>query len=345
MAPQNWNGEIGKTMKRHLFLLLAFGLSFNAACNGKGETSSNGSEKIMNVHTLLTTDNPMLDVVNHPAFKGFGERLLPRDNNTAYYTTQLNNIYSAMPYSNISPALVTGALNRMIDEVNGGKTIFYDFYTPEQKGNDPSKENTGLFFFRGNPNAPFAVVCPGGAWTIVGSFHEGFPIAIDISEQGYNVFVIRYRIGGERIACEDLAAAIGYIFENAETLKVNTKDYSLWGESARARMAARLSSYGTATYGEKAYPKSVTAVIAYTAHSDYTNNDPPTFTVTGERDGIAPPRTMERRVNAMKAAGMDVEFHVFPNAPHGFDLGAGASAEGWVRNAVQFWERYMTNYN
>lgn len=323
-------------MKRHLFLLLAFGLSFNAACNGKAETSNKGSEKIMNVNTHLTTDNTMLDIVNHPAFKGFGERLLPRDNNTAYYTTQINNVYGAMPYPNISPTLVVDALNRMIDEVNGGKTIFYDFYTPEQKRNDPSKENTGLFFFRGKPNAPFAVICPGGAWTIVGSLHEGFPVAIDISEQGYNVFVIRYRIGGERIACEDLAAAIAYIFENADTLKVNTKDYSLWGESAGARMAARLSSYGTAAYGEKAYPASVTAVIAYTAHSDYTNNDPPTFTVAGERDGIAPPRTMERRVNAMKAAGIDVEFHVFPNAPHGFGLGVGTSAEGWVRNAVQF---------
>ena len=43
----------------------------------------------------------------------------------------------------------------------------------------------------------------------------------------YNAFVTRYRIGGERIACEDLAAAIPYIFANARTLKVSTSNYLL----------------------------------------------------------------------------------------------------------------------
>lgn len=184
-------------------------------------------------------------------------------------------------------------------------------------------------------------MCPGGAWAFVNSLQAGFPIALEINKRGYNVFVIRYRIGGEQIACEDLAAALTYIFANVRTLEVSMSNYSLWGESAGARMATRLSSYGTAYYGERTLPKPATAVIAYTAHSDYTNNDPPTFTVAGGRDGIAPPRTMERRVNAMRAAGVDVAYHVFPDAPHGFALGIGTSAEGWIENAVQFWERHM----
>jgi len=43
----------------------------------------------------------------------------------------------------------------------------------------------------------------------------------------------------------------------------------------------------------------------------------------------------------MRAAGIPVEYYNFPNAPHGFGLGVGTSAEGWVNNAVQFWERYI----
>ena len=43
----------------------------------------------------------------------------------------------------------------------------------------------------------------------------------------------------------------------------------------------------------------------------------------------------------MKAAGVTVEYHVFPNAPHGFGLGIVTSAEGWINNAVRFWERHM----
>jgi acetyl esterase/lipase len=82
------------------------------------------------------------------------------------------------------------------------------------------------------------------------------------------------------------------------------------------------------------------AVIAYTGHTDWTPEDPPTFTIVGDRDGIANPAVMERRVNAMKAAGIPTEFHLYRNVGHGFALGASTSAEGWVHKAVQFWEKH-----
>ena len=280
--------------------------------------------------THLTVNNSTYrDVANHPAFKGFGERMLDRDDNTGDYNRRLTD------------PVIVNAVNHMIDEVRNGRTIFYDFYTPQQKRSDPAKENTGLFFFKGNPCAPFAVMCPGGAWAFVGSLRGGFPIAFEINKKGYNVFVIRYRIGGEQRACEDLAAALTFIFSNTRTFEISTQNYSLWGESAGARMAARLSSHGTVAYGANVNPKPVAAIILYTAHQDFTNNDPPTFTVAGGLDRIAPPATMERRVNAMRAADIPVEYYNFPNAPHGFGLGVGTSAEGWVNNAVQFWERYI----
>ena len=296
----------------------------------------------------LTANNTVGDIVSHHAFSGFGERMLPQDNNSSNYNTRLANVSALMPYhQNVNPADVVNALNQMIDEVQNNKIIFYDFYTAGQKRTNRAAENTGLFFFRGKPGAPFVIVCPGGGWQYVGSLHEGFPIALEISKKGYNAFVIRYRTGGEQIACEDLAAAIAYIHANARTMEVNTENYSLWGFSAGARMAARLSSNitksndGTAAYGPSVLPKPTTAVIAYTGHSDFTINDPPTFTIVGERDGIAPPSAMERRVNAMRAAGIPVEFHRFPNVGHGFALGTGTSAAGWIDNAVRFWERYQ----
>ena len=106
-------------------------------------------------------------------------------------------------------------------------------------------------------------------------------------------------------------------------------------------MAARLSSNGTAFYGEKDYPKPATAVIFYTGHSDFTVNNPPTFSVLGERDGIANPEVMEQRINDMKAAGIDAEFHLYKNIGHGFGLGVGTTAEGWLNNAVRFWEKHI----
>ncbi|MDR2300944.1 MAG: alpha/beta hydrolase [Deltaproteobacteria bacterium] len=294
------------------------------------------------VGTYLTVDSYVRDIVNHPAFDGFGELLLTRDDNSSYYDTRLSNAAVLLPYhQNVVPADIVAALNFMIDEANGGKEIFYDFYTATQKQADDSKKNTGLFFFRGKPGAPFAIISPGGGFSYVGSLHEGFPIAREIKDHGYNAFVIRYRIGGERIACEDLAAAISYILLNAAALNVSSRNYSLWGGSAGARMAARLASYGTGAYGGKNLPPPVTAVIAYTGHTDWTRNDPPTFTIVGERDGIANHAVMERRVNAMKAAGIDTKFHKYPGLGHGFGAGTGTAAQGWVANAVRFWESHL----
>ena len=45
--------------------------------------------------------------------------------------------------------------------------------------------------------------------------------------------------------------------------------------------------------------------MAYTGHSDYSADEPSTFVVVGEQDGIAPPPVMERRVAALRRAGTE----------------------------------------
>ena len=294
------------------------------------------------MHNHLTTSNFVRDIENHPAFEGYGELLLPRDHNARTYDTQLHNIGSLMPYhSHVNPDIVVGALNHMIDERNDGKTIFYDFYTEQKKQEDPTKESTGLFFFRGEPGAPFAIVCPGGGFSYVGSLHEGFPLAQRISELGLNAFVIRYRIGSERYATEDLAAAIAYIFRNAETLGVDTSKYALWGGSAGARMVGNIAINGVSAYGGGDIPKPATAVIAYTGQSSYAGEFSPAFITVAANDWIANVNTVERRVKNLKNAGVDVEYHRVQSAGHGFGLGTGTDAEGWVDLAVQFWQRHI----
>ena len=48
---------------------------------------------------------------------------------------------------------------------------------------------------------------------------------------------------------------------------------------------------------------------------------------------------MQNRINAIKANGTDAQIEVFSGLPHGFGLGTGTVAEGWIDNAVAFWER------
>lgn len=152
---------------------------------------------------------------------------------------------------------------------------------------------------------------------------------------------LQYRTGGADVACEDLAAAISFIFEHAKELQVDTDGYSLWGGSAGARMAAYLGSYGPGAFGGDDLPQAGTVIMQYTGHSDYTEHDPPTYVCVGENDGIADWRTMEGRINRLKALGIDTEFHKYPNLGHGFGLGIGTSAEGWIDDAVVFWEKQL----
>jgi acetyl esterase/lipase len=314
----------------------------NALAGGRGDEIRQGAVSgSMGRH--LNADDSLRNLLGHPAFAGFAGLLLPWDGRRYDEAMRLSDIGSLLPYhSHVDPRTVVGALNRMIDDVNAGHAVFYPFFSEEQKQGQPARENTGLFFFRGKPGAPFAVISPGGGFSYVGAVHEGFPYAAEISAKGYNAFVLRYRAGyGGAVATEDLAAAISYIFRHAKALGVGTRGYSLWGSSAGARMAAAIGSHGVVAYGGDSLTKPSAIVMAYTAHSDRSSAEPPTFVVVGEQDGIAPPASMERRIAALRGAGTEVEYHKFKNLGHGFGPGTGTSAEGWIAEAVRFWEKFI----
>ena len=289
----------------------------------------------------LGVDDTVGDLLKHPAFDGFGRLLLPWDDRRYDTTMRLGEIGSLLPYhSRVDAKVVVASLNRMIDDASAGRAVFHDFYTAAEKQAEPSRGNTGLFFFRGKPGAPFAVIAPGGGFAYVGSVHEGFPFAVEISNRGFNAFVLKYRAGrGGRAATEDLAAALSYIFRNAEALGVTTAGYSLWGSSAGARMAASIGSQGTSAFGGSPLPAPSAVVLLYTGHSEVAAAEPRTFVAVGDGDGIAPPSVMETRVAALKRLGTEVEYHKYPGVGHGFGLGIGTSAEGWIADAVRFWTK------
>ena len=285
----------------------------------------------------------MGDILRHRAFARFSPLILPWDDRAYDEDMPLGRIGSLLPYhTHVDPETVTRALNRLIDDVSGGMQVFYRFYTEAQRREQPARDHTGLFFFRGRPGAPFAVICPGGGFSYVGSVHEGLPYAVEINRSGYNAFVLKYRAGhGGTVATRDLAAAVSYIFRNAGGLGVSTDGYSLWGSSAGARMAAAIGSHGAGRYGGADVPRPSAIVMAYTAHSDHSSDDPPTFVVVGENDGISPPSAMERRVEALRRSGSVVEYREYESLGHGFGPGTGTSAEGWILEATRFWERSL----
>jgi acetyl esterase/lipase len=280
-------------------------------------------------------------MLEHPALKGFAPLLLPRADVAIDRKVRLGDFGSLLPYhTHVDAHDVVAGLNRLIDEVSAGRQVLLDIYSDAEQQLDPTKADTGMFFLRGRPGAPFAVIAPGGGFAYVATVHEGLPYALAINRHGYNAFVLRYRVGqGGAAANDDLAAALSTIFRNAATLQVSTEDYSLWGSSAGARMAATIGSRSAASVGAVALPKPTAVVMAYTGHTDTSGYEPPTFVVVGEHDRIAPPAVMERRLQMLERAGVMVAYYKVPGLGHGFSMGTGTAAEGWIDEAVRFWER------
>ena len=106
-------------------------------------------------------------------------------------------------------------------------------------------------------------------------------------------------------------------------------------------MAAYLGSYGTSAYGQQEYPRPSAIIMQYTGHSDFTENDPPTYACVGQDDGIVDYRVMQERIDNLNNLGIDTEFHVYPSLGHGFGLGIGTSAEGWINDAIAFWQKHL----
>ena len=95
---------------------------------------------------------------------------------------------------------------------------------------------------------------------------------------------------------------------------VSASGYSLWGGSAGARMAAVL---GNADYllqltGREDIPQASAVIMQYTGYST---------------------------VRSLSALGIPTEFHAYDRLPHGFGLGTGTVAEGWLTDAVRFLEK------
>lgn len=177
----------------------------------------------------------------------------------------------------------------------------------------------------------------GGGFYYVGAMHDSFPHALEASKNGYNAFALIYR---PDFPYEDLAQAISFIYDHAEELQVDKENYSLWGGSAGGRMAAIL---GNADYlrqltGRTDIAQACAVIMQYTGYSSAYVSDAPTYACVGTNDGIANWRTMQSRLVNIEKFGMGTEFHSYQALSHGFGLGTGTVADGWIDDAFSFWE-------
>lgn len=308
----------------------------------RSETAVQGAEATLQQTAIpenyYTENSKVTDVMRDPAYGDYGHLIFPVDIAISE-DLEFKDVEDILPwYSEVNPKKTVEIVNYMKDRVTDGEQIFYDIYSEEEKEADPAKEDTGLFFFQGDPGAKTAIVNAGGGFMYVAAMHDSFPQALELAKNGYNAFALIYRPGADT-ACEDLARAIAYLHEHAQELQIDMTDYSLWGGSAGARMAAWLGSYGTAYFGEEEYPAPAAVIMQYTGLSSVTGQEPPTYACVGTSDYIASYESMEQYISRLRRNGTNAEIEVFTGLSHGFGLGEGTVADGWINRAMDFWQQ------
>ena len=206
-------------MKRAAAFVLALCLLLGTC--GYGEENNAAMETTDGPYTV---DTPVTEVINDSVFADYGRLLFPVDE--GYWSGDTLGDLHLIWYNNIDPNETVEIVNTLYKRAAAGETVFYDIYTDAEKADDPAKEDTGLFFFKGAPGEKFAICNAGGGFAYVGAMQDSFPHALELSRRGYNAFALIYRPGAQT-ACEDLARAIRFIFEHAEELEVDTDGYSL----------------------------------------------------------------------------------------------------------------------
>lgn len=218
---------------------------------------------------------------------------------------------------------------------------------------------------------PFALICPGGGYSMVCSFVEGEPYAKALNKLGYSAFVVYYSV--RKRACfpapqQDVAKALQDILSHAEEWNLHTDCYSLWGSSAGGHLAA---TFGTESMGYAKYnlPKPGALILAYpvismgekthpgsrenllgnqpqqeliqltSVENQVTEAYPPTFIWCGDADRTVDPANSALFIKALEEKGVPHQYETYANVDHGVGLGKGLACEAWFEHAVRFWDQ------
>lgn len=324
----------------------------------------------------ITPQTKMRDIRSNPSIIGAGiytysldqERCLDRH----YWDTQplsrVSNQWTAQDAAD--------GLNFLIRTYNAGTQVTYPLYTPEEIALDTSRDGVELYYFPAENPTPgdqkYALVIGGNAIVVSAEIREGVSTAWNLHEMGYPVFVLRYRIGvkaGGNAPLEDVARAVQYITEHAAQFGVKPEDYAIVSYSSGAQIAGL---FGSDALGYQYYglPKPGAMLLGYPVNnffeykpiyhllidpetmkqkyydltlSDYiTPNYPPTYHWYGRNDFVLSTMCWSAQgpvlEKALEKNGVTHIYHVYDNAPHAVGAGKGTDAEGWLNEAVAFWE-------
>ncbi len=203
----------------------------------------------------------------------------------------------------------------------------------------------------GTSNGKAVIVCPGGAYAMLAYQKEGQEIAQWLAGQGYNAYVLAYRVPNNRLgALQDVQRAIRAVRSLGAT-QVGVIGFSAGGSLA-CRAATNWESPSYEIVDKKIDTLSCRpdfAMLIYPAYLDEGENGtlsedlhvneqtPPLFVFGTEDDVKYSGPSCKTIMKAMQEAGAPIELHYLTKGGHGYGMRSGAGiiwpllAEEWLR--------------
>lgn len=285
-------------------------------------------------------------VVNYPLFKSFSHLLFPTVT-PSDLDYRLDELYKIMPlHHNVNSYETVECVEYLADTVDWGIQAFYPIYQDDSTKSLEQQKDIGLFFFRGKFDAPYAIVVPGG-FDYSTLMHDGFPLALEISKNGYNAFVLSKIDKDILKSSEYLADAVNYVQNHADKLHVSKRKYSLWGSSVGAQVVINLVHHddkGVLLGRLKLRPSMSVLLYPISYYANY--KDVPTVIVVGGKDKIVNHSVLSSAIANLKENNI-ANMHInLPSLEHGFGLGSDSNAKDgvtWVKKVIKFWETRTSN--
>ena len=207
---------------------------------------------------------------------------------------------------------------------------------------------------------PAMIVCPGGAYRVLASNHEGRQVASFLNSLGVAAFVLRYRLGPKYqhpIELGDAQRAIRLLRARAPEWRLDPARIGIMGFSAGGHLAMTASTWFDAGNArstdlvERSASRPDIAVLGYPVISmtepwthagsktnllgpnpdpalaqrlsgerAVTKDTPPTFIFQTNEDSTVPAENSLHYFLALRKAGVAAEMHVFEKGAHGVGL-------------------------
>ena len=203
------------------------------------------------------------------------------------------------------------------------------------------------------------MLCPGGAYKMLATDHEGKQVAQWFNNLGVAVFMLEYRLGPKYhhpVELGDAKRAMRWVRAHAADYNIDPAKVGIMGFSAGGHLASTVATHfdlgnsGSVDVVERQSSRPDFAILIYpvigplgnasvysfeqllgknpdqklveelTNDLHVTPQTPPTFLMHSDNDDAVTPENSVRFFAALKRAGVPAEMHIYPTGGHGYGL-------------------------